>query len=611
MSSTFFGLTISASGLRAANANLNTTANNISNTDTSGYSRQKVVQEAADALRTFTTYGSAGAGVETLAFERLRDGFYDNKYRSNQTKLGEYEVKEYYSSQIEDYLTDDGTTGFKTLFSSLTNSIQEVIKNAGSTSTKASFVSAAQSLTEYFNTMASNLKDMQSDVNDEVKLQVDTINAYAEQIATLNKQINVIQLSNGNANSLMDKRDAVVDALSKIVDVETSESPILDSNDPTRETGATRYLVKIAGGLTLVDGNSYNTLNCVARTNDEKTNQSDVDGLYDIYWNNGTEFSLTNGSIGGTLQGLIEMRDGNNGEYFAGKTKNVVNNGDGTHTVTIAVTDPNLKDMSKCTLSDNGGLITIGAAEFKYTDWSFDESTGLYTFTIDDKGTDSLVSNLTSNTTATVGYEVNYQGIPYYMEQMNEWIRDFAASVNNLLMGGFTATGGSGTLLMTGNKTTESAEYSETDLLNDPSGKGYYWLTASNFTISDAIVDNADLLATKEVESDGVEETNLMDDLKTLLTDKTKFSFRGSSAGEFLECLLSDVALNSSNATTFKTTYTTLQKTIENQRQSVSGVDTDEESVSLVKFQNSFNLASQMVSTFSEIYDRLILETGV
>ena len=55
MPSQFFGLNIAGSGLRASNAALNTTANNISNEQTKGYSRQEVTQQASDALRTFTT----------------------------------------------------------------------------------------------------------------------------------------------------------------------------------------------------------------------------------------------------------------------------------------------------------------------------------------------------------------------------------------------------------------------------------------------------------------------------------------------------------------------------------------------------------------------------
>lgn len=86
MPSTFFGLTIASSGLRAANAALNTTGNNISNANTEGYSRQAVTTEAAQALRVFATYGCAGSGVETIAIERIRDSFYDVKFRENETR---------------------------------------------------------------------------------------------------------------------------------------------------------------------------------------------------------------------------------------------------------------------------------------------------------------------------------------------------------------------------------------------------------------------------------------------------------------------------------------------------------------------------------------------
>ena len=99
--------------------------------------------------------------------------------------------------------------------------------------------------------------------------------------------------------------------------------------------------------------------------------------------------------------------------------------------------------------------------------------------------------------------------------------------------------------------------------------------------------------------------------MMTLLNSKAKFSFRNGSASQLLESILSDVALNASNANTFCNTYQGLQTSIDNQRTSISGVDEDEEAVSLVKYQNAYTLASKMIQTLTEIYDRLILETGV
>jgi flagellar hook-associated protein 1 FlgK len=89
------------------------------------------------------------------------------------------------------------------------------------------------------------------------------------------------------------------------------------------------------------------------------------------------------------------------------------------------------------------------------------------------------------------------------------------------------------------------------------------------------------------------------------------FSFRNGTAKDFLEMLLGDIALNASNANTFYNTYKGLSNTIDNQRNSISGVDEDEEAVNLVKYQYAYNLSSRMIQTLTQIYDRLILQTGV
>ena len=71
------------------------------------------------------------------------------------------------------------------------------------------------------------------------------------------------------------------------------------------------------------------------------------------------------------------------------------------------------------------------------------------------------------------------------------------------------------------------------------------------------------------------------------------------------------MATHASAADTFNSIYTGLRNSIDNQRTSISGVDEDEEAVSLVKYQNSYTLASKMIQTLTEIYDQLILNTGV
>jgi flagellar hook-associated protein 1 FlgK len=392
------------------------------------------------------------------------------------------------------------------------------------------------------------------------------------------------------------------------VDVDVTENPIYDKDGV--DTGATRYIVKIAGGQTLVDQNSYNQLECVARTSEEKVNQTDVDGLYDIYWDNGTVFGLTNSTMGGELSGLLQMRDGNNSEYFTG-TATAVSYGPEVSTVTIQTTSSYLQNMDQCNLSDSGGIINIGDQLFYYTDWSY-EGDGVYTFQVDNVKSDSLLTSGKVGSSVSVGSKIDYEGIPYYMKQMNEWLRGFSREMNDIFTDGVTADGEDAGILLTGNYTTDDGQYTEAEL-NDSkeNGKGYYYLTAGNFAVVDEVEKDASLLGTRSDATNGVEECEQVKKAITMLTDKNQFSFRGRDAGGFLECVLSDAALNASNANTLYNTYLSLETSIENQRTSISGVDEDEEAVNLVKYQNSYTLASKMISVLTEVYDRLILETGV
>lgn len=638
MASTFAGLMIAGSGLRAANASLNTAANNISNADTNGFSRQKVVQQAADPLRVFATYGCAGAGVKTLAIERIRDEFYDMKYRQNETSYGEYSSKNYYMQMIMKYFEDDNKTGFSTIFTNFKMAgLEEVMKNPGDATTKKDFIGTAEKLVEYFNTSAKNLEKLQKDVNDEIRVRVEKINAISQEILTLNKQINVIELSGTNANELRDKRDLLVDELSQIVDVEVEEYPIHDTNDPDRETGAHRYMVRIAGGQMLVDNNTRFELECRARGANDKVNQSDIAGLYDIYWVGGDMFNTANSQMGGALAGLLKLRDGNNGENFQGT---VAANGLGTttvggeirQTVTIEVTEEHLTDLNKCTLAE-AGTINIGNRLYKYDGWSFTRDANgncSYTVTL---AKDEQIDVDVSGKHASTGASIDYQGIPYYQEQMNEWLRLFSQSVNSILSSGYTDDGKPGCLLFTSDyPNNDEGKFDHVDANggnskdlfsgNYQAGQSYtvscqddsyYRMTAGNFTILDAIKKDPELLGTKTEpsETEGESEYDNIKLVLETLTDKKKLSFRGTDAGQFLTCILGDITLAAGNSQLFEENHLALQKTLANQRLSISGVDEDEEALGVVHLQDSYTLACKMISTFSEIYDRLILETGV
>lgn len=682
MPSTFLGLTISSSGLSTYQTALNVTANNIANVDTDGYSRQEALQKAAQALSTNTSYGQIGTGVTVTDIEQIRNSYYDESYWDNNSSYGEYYIKDYYMTQIENlFYEDDSSAGYVDAFNSVFDSLEDLMTNSSDASYRTAFVNSVEAMSEYFNQLYTGLQEIQESANDELKSSVDTVNSIAEQIYALNKQINTIEQSGTTANELRDERALLIDELSELVPVEVTETSILTSDG--YDTGATNYKVKICG-QTLVDNNGYNTLECVAR--EEKVNQSDIDGLYDIYWSNGQQANFTSSGSSGKIKSLIDIRDGNNANNFSGTITDVDN-----IESTVTVSSSTYSSLNQIDLNDSG-TIQLGTKQVEYDGYSveYNESTGMYDFTfnvVQSSGSSVTLSDSFLGKTASVGDSVDYYGVPYYMSQINEFIRAFAETTNNIFIQGENLYGDQGSILFTGTDVTGDTydfmisgdvdsittnAFSETVVSIDPdssetaspasSGKiligqtyymysscsynsatgmydfvmddevnsslagsnadivsvavstssdSIYQLTAGNVAVLSDVLKDVDLLGTTYSITDSYDSGDILDQFSEILDDSDVLSFRGGSATDFLSCILSDIAVDASKAKTFSENYSTTQSVIETLRQSVSGVDTDEEALNLVEYQNAYNLNAQMVQVLTEVYDRLILETGV
>ena len=168
MPSTFFGLNIAYTGLQAASVSINTTAHNVSNVNTKGYSRQQTDVSADNALRTYAKYGTAGSGVIVNSIQQVRDSYYDVKYRSNETNYGYYNTMQTYMTQLEDYLNEYTLEGFTKAYADFFQSAIQLQEQPAEESVRNQFINKAQSLADYFNTLSSNLKNVQKDTNEEI-----------------------------------------------------------------------------------------------------------------------------------------------------------------------------------------------------------------------------------------------------------------------------------------------------------------------------------------------------------------------------------------------------------------------------------------------------------
>ena len=389
MANTFFGLTIGASGLNASNVAINTSAHNISNVKTKGYTRQVATQQATSAIRVYATYGTVGTGVEVSQIDQLRSQYYDTKYWNNNANYGKYSSLESSMALMEGYLDEFNLSGFTTEYSNLFKAINTLTTDPSSDVARNQVLNYAQSLCDYFGTVSSNLSSVQQSANDEVKTTVDSINTIARQIALYNRQINTIEVNGGQANDLRDSRALLVDELSTYINTTVKETDM--------GSGLTEYTVYI-DGQKLVDGYDCNELLCKARATGDKRNASDIDGLYDIEWATGMEFNMYRSTFSGSLRGAIDMRDGCN------KCYEVVG----------------LRDSNGDFLKDSNGKI-IDVQDLSEADYNSYVSAGYHK----------------DVTTYIDGYRnSDYKAVPYYQAQLNTFVQSFTNAFNEIISKG-------------------------------------------------------------------------------------------------------------------------------------------------------------------------------
>ncbi|NLO09349.1 MAG: flagellar hook-associated protein FlgK [Clostridiales bacterium] len=617
MGSTFFGLHIGQSGLYAYQAALDTTAHNISNSETNGYTRQVMSQKAGKALRMNSSYGMAGTGVSVTGVTQLRDEYYDVKFRKNNTIMGEYASKAHYMTEIENYFNEVSVEGFTTTFNSMYNSLQELANNPSSLTVRSQVINYGKSLSDYFNSLSENLKNIQDECNFEIRNMVEKINSTVQQIAALTKQINTLEVRGGAANDLRDQRALLVDELSNMATVSVTEKVIGDG------IGVTSYVIKM-DGQTLVDGGNYNTLQVIPR--EKKQNQNDIDGLYDVAWASGQSFNLGSQNLGGSLKALYEIRDGNNRNNLQGSVSAVA--GDNY----ITLTGTTINEVERLNIPESG-VITIGNMDYVYVGFEVnrDEDTGefIYSFELEEPlWTDAI------DTRAAIGESINYKGIPYYLDQMNMFIRTYAKAFNEIHRTGRDLNNNPGTDFFSATNKVNGREYVfgplaesddyyyyDFDTFNSQTGSffeevpenrplygSYYFLTADNFTINSQLMNDPSRFAAATDVVNGIDNNDVVEALLALKSDKTMFG-QGEPGG-FMNTLVADIGIDTKKANNFSISQENILRAITNQKLSVSGVDIDEEAMSLVRFQNAYNLSAKVISVMNEIYDRLITYMG-
>ena len=623
MPSTFMGLNTALSGLNYYQASLNTTAHNISNADTEGYSKQQVQSKAAQALRLKTSYGMLGTGVETTTITQLRNVYYDTKYRNATTKCNQYDSMNEQLKQLQSYMNEiESETGYTALLTEIESCMQDLTTNPSDATYRTQLIQSLSNFTDYMQEIATNFQNTQEDINNEVAIHVDTINSIATQIYTLNEQIRNLETRNGNANDLRDQRERLVDQLSELVNVTVIETPIMYGNT---ESGATHYEVRIGNSL-LVDDMECRQLKVKART--DKINQNDITGLYDVYWAGlngsiGEKFDFNSENVEGKIKGLLAIRDGNNVSPFSGTISSMEMGTENGSVVTVELSEG--VSIDELNLPQNG-IITLNCKEYHYSGWeqTYDEAGNLNNFvfknvTVADasgkKTAAEFNEGMDLGKSAVIGQSIDTKGIPYYMSCLNEFVRTFSSYMNNIFKSGVDANGDPGLDLFTAkNLDGEDFEFSEELVTGEGFGSAdstYYQITALNWSVNQEILldPNKFVVSYKEDVAQGNKDAKgVLEKMLAGMNDQSMYS-QGTPA-QFMQSVTTTLAVDVAKYSAFTKNMDEVATVIDNQRMSVSSVDTNEEATSLVMYKNGYNLACKIISTMNEVYDKLINGTA-
>lgn len=237
--STFGGLNIALRGLTAEQRALDVTSHNIANVDTPGYSRQEAVFSAAPALTIPAgalqngTGAQLGQGVDVLDYRRLRDDFLDLQWRTQNMTGGQAETTAQRLGQAQDALADGSGADLGALLDNFWTSWQTLAGNPSSADAKGAVVGAASSLAQglqSLDTQWASLSAQSTTAVSDLLGPQGPIKPIADELAKLNVTINQAQTAGVTPNDLLDRRDELLDQLSRYGQVSVTADPTLDAN---------------------------------------------------------------------------------------------------------------------------------------------------------------------------------------------------------------------------------------------------------------------------------------------------------------------------------------------------------------------------------------------
>lgn len=625
MGSTFAGIELGKRSLNANTTALTTVGHNLSNASTEGYSRQRVklgtVSPLTDpGLTRPERPGQIGQGVEVKSIERIKDNLLENRIITSSDEVGFWKAKDSYLYMAEKVYNEVGDSSVRSQLDGFWESWQELSINPELLSSKQVVVKRGETLLNSINTRFTGLKEIQTMVNDDVKITVGQVNGMLNNIKDLNEQIVKVEAMGDNPNDLLDKRDSLIIKLSENIDI------TVDNRDPDEFSVHTKGMHLIQGGIVTglrAEPNQFN------------------EGFSDIVWDyNGENVNVRSGK----LAALIELRDTDLREEIQHLDTMTINFIDMVNEVHRESTNPlgekNVDFFTEHHFINNlaGNYDRDGDGEYDSSyifrlrggnELDLKEQSGLEgsitlptatgTTLVNYNSTDTVedIINRINNSGAEVSVTLNrngqltFKGTPSTNPQNPDFV------IRSLEDSGEFLVGYAGLLEQSGaegayNWEQENAVLALTEgntdfsvaPLNNPSG----WITINSRIAADPNVISAGF-------SGEGKDVNAGDGRAALaianLRNNHVMIGKHKSFDDYFASTTAEIALKGEQAGMSVESHELIMKDLISMQQSVSGVNMDEEMSEMIKFQHGYNAAAKFIAQIDEMLDTIINRLGV
>lgn len=621
--STFAGIELGKRSLMAHNLQVSTAGHNISNADTEGYSRQRVQIKTMDPLyrpdlSRAETPGQIGQGSSIESVTRLRDELLDQRIVAQGNQETYWETREKYYSMIEDIYNEPDEISVRGNMDKYWQGWQELSMYPESQAARQAVVTRGESLAESIQQRFKSLAGVGTLLNGDIEASVKQVNNLTSQIAKLNEEIVKSKAMGDNPNDLLDRRDVLVENLSKIANI-TSDNR--DSDE---------FMIHLEGHI-LVQGK-------VARGFDVEPT-TDNSGYSKVVWADTKENVQVSG---GSLGALIELRDidirnelqslNTMTMNFADLVNDVHRNAIGANNVTgldFFSQQPFVNDVNG-NYDRNGDGVDDSSYIFRFTGTNAlnpQEKVGLEgEMILSGKNGNVTVPYHSTDTIEEVVARINDSDgeVKAYLDRNNHLVLKATTATNpdnpdfvirHVEDSGMFLTGYSGILSMSGvegaynfdsanavNALRQNAQFSVSPVTNPAA------YVSVNQEIKKDVLSVAAAYPVRErsMIGDGRAATEIASIRNTYVMigkDRTFDDYFANS--------VTNVGLKGEQAETQYLSQNAIMNDLRGLRDSISGVNIDEELADIIKFQHGYNAAAKFVSVIDNMLDTVINRLGV